>query len=88
LRELRGHASWVYSVAWAPFGSVIASGSGDPQGVDRSVRLWDPMQGLEIGRVDRAHNDVIHAIAWDPAGPRFATASADETVNLWMVGGL
>lgn len=87
LRNLRGHQSWIYAIAWAPQQNLIVSGSGDPEGADRSIRLWDPVQGTEVGRADLAHNDIIHAIAWAPDGARFASASGDERVTLWEVMG-
>jgi WD40 repeat protein len=87
IRELQGHTAWVYAVAWSPDGTLIASGSGDPQGRDRSIRLWDPVQGVEMARMENAHNDIIQAIAWSPKGTLLATASGDERVSVWEVLG-
>jgi WD40 repeat protein len=87
LRDLRGHASWIYAVAWSPGADLIISGSGDPNGQDRSIRLWNPVHSIEVGRVDQAHNDIIHALAWAPSGRRFASASGDERVTIWDVVG-
>jgi hypothetical protein len=34
--QLQGHTSYVWSLAWSPDGSTLASGSGD-----FTIRLWD-----------------------------------------------
>jgi WD40 repeat protein/tRNA A-37 threonylcarbamoyl transferase component Bud32 len=40
--DLRGHLWWVWSVAWSPDGRQLASGAGDYEGRDCTVRLWGP----------------------------------------------
>ncbi len=87
LRELHGHANWVYAVAWSPDGRAVASASGDPDSNDRSLRIWDPLRGVEIGRVEPAHASLIHAVAWSFDSIHLATASQDERVSIWEVTG-
>ena len=40
---LRGHSSWVRSVAYSPDGKHIVSGSGD-----NTVKIWDAQSGEEV----------------------------------------
>ena len=44
---LRGHESYVYSVEFSPHGDLVASAGF--RGLDRTVRLWDPIQGTQVG---------------------------------------
>jgi WD40 repeat protein len=45
-RVLRGHSSYVYSVAWSADGAMLAS-----SGWDGSVRFWDALTGRQIAQV-------------------------------------
>lgn len=70
LAVLRGHQSWVASVAFSPDGRRIASGSGLWPSRDNSVRVWDAQTG-ECLEVIAGYGDV-EAIA--------AGAASHETV--------
>jgi WD40 repeat protein/serine/threonine protein kinase len=75
---LRGHASFVYSVAVSPDGTMIASGSWD-----HTVRLWDGKTGAEI-TVLHGHRAPVVDLAFDPAGGRLVSASShDRSVFVW-----
>ena len=76
---LRGHEDAVYSVAFSPDGSILASGSWD-----NNIILWDPKTYEQIG-VLVGHTDQIYGIAFSPDGKMIASASQDETVMLWDV---
>lgn len=71
-RTLVGHEAAVVAVGWLPDGSAVASGAWD-----RSVRLWDPESGLELGRVSFAR--VVRGIDVSPDGRFIAVASFTGT---------
>ena len=48
-RELRGHTSWVYHVAYSPDGSLIASDA--PK--DAYLRIWDGWTGAALAQIER-----------------------------------
>lgn len=79
LRSLEGHTSWPTSVAFAPRGSLLASGSHD-----QTVRLWDPKSGRTIG-ILRGHTDEVRSVAFSGTGQLLASGSADHTVRVWDV---
>jgi WD40 repeat protein/serine/threonine protein kinase len=78
LLTLRGHADTVYSVAYGPDGTRLASGSWDD-----SVRIWDAITGGEVLAPLRGHTDDVCAVAYSPDGRRLASASYDKTVRVW-----
>ena len=67
----------VYSVAFSPDGSTIASG-----GVD-AIRLWDTDTGERL-RTITGHTGPVESVAFSPDGRMLASsASWDETIRLW-----
>ncbi|WP_193196502.1 serine/threonine-protein kinase [Nostoc sp. MG11] len=74
---LKGHSSDVNSVAFAPDGKTLASGSDD-----RTIKLWNLSTGKEIYSL-RNHSGWIWNIAFAPDGKTLASASADKTIKLW-----
>ncbi len=76
---LRGHSSIVFSVAYSPSGSYVASGSGD-----NSIRVWDALSGAELS-VFRGHESMVLSVAFSPDSCRIASGSSDNTVRIWDI---
>ena len=83
-------ASWVYSVAFSPDGSVLAitvdhtggnleSASGPVAGV---VRFIDPHTGRDIGDPISYDNGPPISLSWSPDGRLLAVATADNFLHV------
>jgi len=70
------HADVVYSIAYSPDGSKLASAS-----KDGSVRIWDLGSGREL-RVYHGHSDPVRAVAWTANGSLIASAGGKE-IHFW-----
>ncbi|MEM8885747.1 MAG: protein kinase [Planctomycetota bacterium] len=77
LRQLRGHASKVYGLAFSPDGTRLASGSHD-----ETIRIWDPNSGTSLLELT-GHTNYVYDVEWSPDGKTLASASGDNTVRLW-----
>jgi len=72
-----GHAGWVTSLAVAPKGKVLASGS-----LDTTVRIWDTESGEERA-VLTGHDAAVSSVAFSPSGQILASGSHDGIIRLW-----
>ena len=79
LATLEGHARDVWSVAFSPDGSTLASGS-----VDRTIQLWDLAMGSVRATLE-GHEGSVLAVTFSPDGRTLASGSRDNTVKLWDV---
>jgi WD40 repeat protein len=77
--RLQGHSGFVDSVAFAPDGKSIASGSWD-----NTVRLWRISDGSLI-RSFEGHEGSVKSVAFAPDGKSIASGSDDNTVRLWRI---
>jgi WD40 repeat protein len=78
--ELRGHTSFVSSVAFHPDGRRLATGSGDS-----TVRIWDRTTGKQARPPLYGHFGSVMGVAISPDGRYLGSASNDKTVKIWDV---
>ncbi len=76
---LNGHSSDVNSVAFAPNGQILASGSDD-----NTIKLWNLATRAEI-RTLKGHSNHIYSVAFAPDSKTLASGSEDKTIKLWNV---
>jgi len=74
-----GHTDEVTSVAFAPDGRTLASGS-----PDQTIKLWDVASGREV-RTLSGHTHWVRSVAFSPDGRTLASGSYDNTIKLWDV---
>jgi WD40 repeat protein len=74
---LKGHSEAVYSVAFSPDGSLLASASHD-----RTIKLWEIPFGFNWGTL-KDHSGPVYSAAFSPDGSLLASASDDKTIKLW-----
>jgi WD40 repeat protein/serine/threonine protein kinase len=73
------HASWVWSVAIAPQGNILAAGC-----EDHTIVLWDVGARQEVCAF-RGHTGPIRQLAFSSDGRTLASGSMDATIRLWDV---
>jgi WD40 repeat protein len=75
--EIRAHNERIYTLAFSPDGSLLASG-----GFDRKIQLIDRAGTL---RTLTGHTQRVYQVAFSPDGGRLASASDDRTARVWEV---
>ncbi|MEV7468162.1 TIR domain-containing protein [Streptomyces kronopolitis] len=77
--RLRGHVGRLWTAAAHPVRPLLAT-AGD----DRTVRLWNPLEGRETARLT-GHTGRVLTLAFSPDGSLLASGGEDGTVRLWDV---
>jgi WD40 repeat protein len=67
----------VWTVAFSPDSSTVASGSDDAM-----IRLWDVSSG-ELRLTLEGHRDSVRSVAFVPNGATLVSGSEDKTIKLW-----
>ncbi len=75
-----GHQSSVTSIAFAPDGKSIVTGSGD-----NTAKLWN-IDG-QLLQTFQGHQSSVSSIAFAPDGKSIVTGSLDKTAKLWSIDG-
>jgi WD40 repeat protein len=73
----RGHTNAVFSVAWSPDDTRIASG-----GADNTAQIWQATNGGTLVTYT-GHTAHVNYVAWSPNSARVASASDDKTIQVW-----
>ena len=76
-RRLEGSWDVVYSLAFSPDGTLLASGSRD-----KLIKLWDPARAKELRTLDE-HTACVSTLAFDGSGRRLVSGSHDRLVKTW-----
>jgi len=82
---LAAHSSWVESVAFAPDGRILVTGSEDDTAI-----VWDlsdPARPRRLGQPLTGHTDDVSSVAFAPDGRTLATGSDDYSTMLWDLTG-
>ena len=79
LKVLSGHKGQIFRIKWSSSSEFLASPSSD-----NTVKLWNPILGLEKGRLV-GHENEVNSVAWSPTEDKIATVSDDFTIRVWDV---
>ena len=78
LRAFTGHTAGVLSVAFAPDGKQVLTGSDDNDGAGCGTL----QSGKEL-RAFTGHAGAVNSVAFSPDGKQVLTGSDDKTARLW-----
>jgi WD40 repeat protein len=78
-RTLVGHTGRVFSIAFSPDGSRLATA-----GEDQTIKIWDVMSGQALLTL-AGHTKAVDDVVFSPDGTHLASASRDDTARLWEV---
>lgn len=74
----QGFPERLLSIAFAPDGQTLASGSDGGR-----VQIWRVADGALLSTI-AGHHDAVHSVAFAPDGQQLVSASADGAVQVWQ----
>lgn len=72
----------VYSSAFSPDGSLLATGSGDPSRSGQ-LTLWNTATGAKVREIYNCHSDIILGLDFSRDGKWLASGAADKFAKVW-----
>jgi WD40 repeat protein len=79
-QKFEGHTDWVWGAIHLPGGQRIITCSDDG-----SLRVWNTMNGKQIGEDWRDGDSAVKTIALSPDGKKVVSGSYDGAVRLWDI---
>jgi WD40 repeat protein len=76
---MKGHEKGVRTIAFAPTGKMVATGS-----YDMTIKLWDVDNRREVTTL-KGHTDTVYGVRFSPDGHILASCSADKSIKLWDI---
>lgn len=76
---MKGHENGVRTLAFAPTGKMVATGS-----YDKTIKLWNLDSRREVESLT-GHADTVYGVRFSPDGRMLASCSADRSIKLWDV---
>jgi WD40 repeat protein len=80
VKKLDGHPDDVYSVAWNPDGTRLAS-----IGYGGNLYVWDAETGKPLFHQKIAPRTLSYGVAWSPDGKQLAIAASDNKGYIFEV---
>ena len=77
LLELKGHTSYLLSVAFSPDGTRIVTAS-----QDSTAKVWDARTATPLLEMN-GHMGRVLSVSFSPDGTRIVTGSQDSTAKVW-----
>lgn len=71
------HQAIIYSVAWNPTGTILATGSEDGIILIWNTEDFEPSDRLE------GHTDIVTTVSWNSEGDKLVSGSLDGTLRIW-----
>ena len=78
---MRGHSEEIFSLAFSPDSSLLASGSWD-----NTTRLWDT-KSAKCLQILSGHEKPVISVKFSPDGKKLFSSSLDDTILEWNIAG-
>ena len=79
VKTFTGHSDYVYSVAIAPDGKTLVSGSSDG-----TIKIWSLETNRELTTLT-GHSGSVRSVEIAPDGKTLVSGSSDKTIKIWSL---